>query len=120
MLFTSKVASYGCKEERVKDIKSFENILLKLNECIFFFKILLQNAIDTKNWFETTKVKWDERYFNLIHILPVNKSNFLKKMFVYLLETLSYDSFENYFGIDSKHVRPQFEINVRNSMIVQT
>lgn len=44
----------------------------------------------------------------------------LKKMFVYLLETLSYDSFENYFGIDSKHVRPQFEINVRNSMIVQT
>lgn len=79
MLFTSKVASYGCKEERVKDIKSFENILLKLNECIFFFKILLQNAIDTKNWFETTKVKLDERYFNLIHILPVNKSNFLKK-----------------------------------------
>lgn len=41
-------------------------------------------------------------------------------MFVYLLETLSNDSFENYFGIDSKHVRPQFEINVRNSMIVQT
>lgn len=41
-------------------------------------------------------------------------------MFVYLLETLSYDSFENYFGIDSKHVRPQFEINVRNSIIVQT
>lgn len=38
MLFTSKVASYGCKEERVKDIKSFENILLKLNECIFFSK----------------------------------------------------------------------------------
>lgn len=50
MLFTSKVVSYGCKEGRVKDIKSFENILLKLNECIFFFKILLQNAIDTKNW----------------------------------------------------------------------
>lgn len=38
MLFTSKVASYGCKEERVKDIKSFENILLKLNECNFFSK----------------------------------------------------------------------------------
>lgn len=38
MLFTSKVASYGCKEERVKDIKSFENILLKLNECFFFSK----------------------------------------------------------------------------------
>lgn len=36
MLFTFKVASYGCKEERVKDIKSFENILLKLNECNFF------------------------------------------------------------------------------------
>lgn len=36
MLFTSKVASYGCKEERVKDIKSIENILLKLNECNFF------------------------------------------------------------------------------------
>lgn len=51
MLFTSKVVSYGCKEGRVKYIKyikSFENILLKLNECIFFFKILLQNAIDTK------------------------------------------------------------------------
>lgn len=48
MLFTSKVVSYGCKEGRVKGIKSFENILLKLNECIFFFKILLQNAIDTK------------------------------------------------------------------------
>lgn len=119
MLFTSKVVSYGCKEGRVKGIKSFENILLKLNECIFFFKILLQNAIDTKNWFETTKVKLDERYFNLIHILPVNKSN-KKKMFVYLLETLSYDTFENYFGIDSNYVRPQFEINVRNSMIVQT
>lgn len=38
MLFTSKVASYGCKEERVKDIKSFENILLKLNKCNFFSK----------------------------------------------------------------------------------
>lgn len=38
MLFTSKVASYGCKEERVKDIKSFENISLKLNECFFFSK----------------------------------------------------------------------------------
>lgn len=36
MLFTFKVASYGCKEERVKDIKSFENILLKLNECKIF------------------------------------------------------------------------------------
>lgn len=80
MLFTSKVVSYGCKEGRVKGIKSFENILLKLNECIFFFKILLQNAIDTKNWFETTKVKLDERYFNLIHILPVNKSNFKKNV----------------------------------------
>lgn len=80
MLFTSKVVSYGCKEERVKDIKSFENILLKLNEGIFFFKILLQNAIDTKNWFETTKVKLDERYFNLIHILPVNKSNLKKNV----------------------------------------
>lgn len=79
MLFTSKVVSYGCKEGRVKGIKSFENILLKLNEFIFFFKILLQNAIDTKNWFETTKVKLDERYFNLIHILPVNKSNLKKK-----------------------------------------
>lgn len=80
MLFTSKVVSYGCKEGRVKGIKSFENILLKLNEGIFFFKILLQNAIDTKNWFETTKVKLDERYFNLIHILPVNKSNFKKNV----------------------------------------
>lgn len=80
MLFTSKVVSYGCKERRVKGIKSFENILLKLNECIFFFKILLQNAIDTKNWFETTKVKLDETYFNLIHILPVNKSNFKKNV----------------------------------------
>lgn len=37
MLFTFKVVSYGCKEGRVKGIKSFENILLKLNECIFFF-----------------------------------------------------------------------------------
>lgn len=36
MLFTSKVVSYGCKEGRVKGIKSFENILLKLNECNFF------------------------------------------------------------------------------------
>lgn len=80
MLFTSKVVSYGCKEGRVKYIKSFENILLKLNECIFFFKILLQNGIDTKNWFETTKVKLDERYFNLIHLLPVNKSNFKKNV----------------------------------------
>lgn len=35
MLFTSKVVSYGCKEGRVKGIKSFENILLKLN--VFFF-----------------------------------------------------------------------------------
>lgn len=80
MLFTFKVVSYGCKEGRVKGIKSFENILLKFDECIFFFKILLQNAIDTKNWFETTKVKLDERYFNLIHILPVNKSNFKKNV----------------------------------------
>lgn len=41
MLFIFKVVFYGCKEGRVKDIKLFENILLKLNECIFFFKIFL-------------------------------------------------------------------------------
>lgn len=38
MLFIFKVVFYGCKEERVKDIKLFENILLKLNECFFFLK----------------------------------------------------------------------------------
>lgn len=80
MLFTSKVVSYGCKEGRVKGIKSFENILLKLNECIFFFQNTLAKCNWYKNWFETTKVKWDERYFNLIHILPVNKSNFKKNV----------------------------------------
>lgn len=55
MLFTSKVASYGCKEERVKDIKSFENILLKLNECIFF----LQNTLAKCNWYK--KLIWDHK-----------------------------------------------------------
>lgn len=55
MLFTSKVVSYGCKEERVKDIKSFENILLKLNECIFFF----QNTLAKWNWYK--KLIWDHK-----------------------------------------------------------
>lgn len=55
MLFTSKVVSYGCKEGRVKGIKSFENILLKLNECIFFF----QNTLAKWNWYE--KLIWDHK-----------------------------------------------------------
>lgn len=55
MLFTSKVVSYGCKEGRVKYIKSFENILLKLNECIFFF----QNTLAKWNWYK--KLIWDHK-----------------------------------------------------------
>lgn len=54
MLFTSKVASYGCKEERVKDIKSFENILLKLNECNFF-----QNTLAKCYWHK--QLIWDHK-----------------------------------------------------------
>lgn len=48
MLFTSKVVSYGGKEGRVKGIKSFENILLKFNECIFFFKMQLIQKTDLR------------------------------------------------------------------------
>lgn len=50
MLFTSKVVSYGCKEERVK-----WKYFIKIEWMYFFF----QNTLAKCNWYK--KLIWDHK-----------------------------------------------------------